>query len=332
MPKTKRKSQPAQRGRVAHQADREQWNRRFIVGGVVAVIVVVIGIIAFGWYQTQVKPLGKTVLRVEDTKFSLAHFERRVRLEKDAYSPDNYVRLVDDVLNRLQREALWLEGGGELHASVSVSEEDVTAEVRVRGNLAEDVEQNIFAAEFRRQVEQSGLRESEYRHILRAELMEGKVRDYFLFVAPDKEPQVRARWILLEDEEAAEEALQRLEAGEDFEVVAEDASLDSAAAAQSGELEWIPRGGSFFLPDDVEDFLFEAEPGERSEVIAVFGVGLYYIAELLERDDARPLDEQQRRRVADREMESWLADLQDRLEVVVDFDEDDLEKMVDDVF
>lgn len=330
MPKTKTKSEPAQRGRAAHQTDREQWNRRFIVGGVVAVIVVVIGVIAFGWYQTQIKPLGKTVLRVEDTKFSLAHFERRVRLEKDAYSPDNYLRLIDNVLARLEREGLLLEGADEL--DIGISEEEVTAEVRGRGNLAEDVEQNIFAAEFRRQVEQSGLREDEYRHMLRAELMEEKVRNYFLFIAPNEEPQVRARWMMLEDLDQAEEALQRLEAGDDFEDVAVDASFDSATAAQGGELEWAPRGGSVFLPDDVEEFLFEAEPGERSEVISVGGSGFHYVAELLEREDARSLDEEQRQRVADREMMDWLADLAARLDVEADFDEDDLDMLVEDVF
>lgn len=328
MPKTKTKSRPAPRGRVAHQAEREQWNRRLIVGGVVAVIAVVIGIIAFGWYQTQIKPLGKTILRVEDTKFSLAHLERRVRADMDYYSADTYLQLIDDVLFRLQREASLLEGAGEL--DLSVSEEDVTAEVRERGNLAEDVEPNIFAAEFRRQVEDSGLSENEYRQKLRAELTEEKVRNYFRFLAPTDEPQARGRWIVLDDVEEADEAAQRLEDGEDFAELAKEFSIDSANAEDGGAFDWTPRG-VWPIPKDVHDFLFdEAEVGEPSDVINVFN--LFYIVELLEREDDRPLDDEQRRKAGDRDMETWLADLTERQDIEIDFTEGDLEVLVDDVF
>jgi hypothetical protein len=299
-----------------------------IIGGVVAVIAVVIGIIAFGWYQTQIKPLGKTILRVADTKFSLAHFERRVRAEMDYYSADTYLQLIDDVLFRMQREASLLEGAGEL--DLNVSGEDVTAHVRALGNLADDVEPNIFAAEFRRQVEDSGLRENEYRQMLRAELMEEQVGSYFRFLAPTEEPQVRGRWIVLADLEEADEVAQRLEDGEDFAELAEEFSIDSANAEEGGEFDWTPRG-VWPIPRDVHDFLFdEAEVGDRSDVIGVFN--LSYITELLEREDERPLDEEQRRKVGDRDMETWLADLTERLDIEIDFDEDDLEMLVDDVF
>jgi foldase protein PrsA len=326
--KTRPKSQPSQRGRAAHQADREQWSRRLAVGGVVAVIAIVIGIIAYGWYQTHVKPLEKTVLQVEDTKFNLAHVERRVRLEKGNYTADNYVQLVNDVLTQLEHEGLLLAGAGEI--GISVTDEEVTAEVRNRGNLAEDVEQSIFAAEFRRQVEESGLRENEYRQMLRADLIGRKVQNYFLYLAPTEEPQVRGRWIVLDDVDKADEVEQRLEAGEDFAALAKEFSIDTSNADQGGEFDWTPRG-VWPIPKDVHDFLFDqAEIGQRSDVITVSN--LYYIVELEERADSRPLDDQQRQKVADRNMQEWLADLAGRLNVKVDFDQSDLEKLGNDVF
>lgn len=328
MPKTKTKSRRAPRGRAAHQAEREQWGRRLVIGGAVAVIVVVVGIIAYGWYQTQIKPLGKIVVRVEDTEFSLAHLERRVDREKAAYSADNYLLLVDNVLIRLEREGLLLAGAGEL--DISVSDEEVTAEVRARGNLAEDVEQNIFATEFRRQVEESGLREDEYRQMLRAELLEEKVSNFFLYVAPTEEPQARGRWIVVEDVDAADQIVERLDAGEDFADLAKEFSIDSANADQGGEFAWTPRN-VWPIPEEVHNFLFdEAEVGGHSDVISAYS--LYYIVELLERADVRSLDEEQRQDVADRDMEAWLSALAERIDDEVSFDEDDLNKLADDVF
>ncbi len=328
MPKTKTKSRRALRGRAAQQAGREQWGRRLIIGGAVAVIVVVVGILAFGWYQTQIKPLGKTVVRVGDTEFSLAHLERRVEHDKAAYSPENYLTLVDNTLVRLEREGLLLAGAGEL--GISVSDEEVTAEVRKRGNLAEDAEQKTFATEFRRQVEDSGLREDEYRQMLRAGLLEEKVSNYFLYVAPTEEPQVRGRWIVVDDVDKADEIVQRLDAGESFADLAKEFSIDSANADKGGEFDWTPRG-VWPIPEEVHNFLFdEAEVGVHSDVISAYN--LYYIVELLERADVRPLDEEQRQKVADRDMEAWLKGLADRVDDEVTFDEDDLNKLVDDVF
>jgi parvulin-like peptidyl-prolyl isomerase len=62
----------------------------------------------------------------------------------------------------------------------------------------------------------------------------------------------------------------------------------------------------------VEDFLFGAEPGERSEPIETpFG---WYVAELLGKEDARELDSTQRDVVVTRMMNEWL----DGLEVPVE--------------
>src|SRR3990172_8549929 len=134
------KSQAAARGRGAHRVDAERWNRLLILGGVVAVILVALGIIGFGWYQTHIRPLGKTVLRVADTKISLAHLERRMRLERQeqpfAFQGESLLQLPDLVLSQLEVEATLLEGAEQL--DITVTEEEVDAKIREEGNLAED--------------------------------------------------------------------------------------------------------------------------------------------------------------------------------------------------
>jgi parvulin-like peptidyl-prolyl isomerase len=318
-----------ERTRTARRTDAEGWNRRLIIGGVVAVIVLAVGVIGFGWYQTQIKPLDKTVLRVGDTKFSLAHLERRMKLEREdnplfAQGGQQLLQLPDIALQQLEREARLLEGADELN--VTVSEEEVIEEIRQRGNLADAVVEDLFAQEFRRQVEESGLRENEYRQMLRAQLLDEKVRNYFVYLAPEKEPQVRANWMVADDEDRAEEALQRLEAGEDFALVAQELSLGTGSPGQ-GVLDWAPRGIAFFLPDDLKDFLFEAEPGERSEIVP--SGNLFYIVELLEREDDRPLDGQQREQVGNRDMGEWLVGLD--VEIERDLTEEDALRALEDV-
>lgn len=312
--KAKAEAQAVEQRRSAQLAAAERRNRFFIVGGVVVGILVALGFIVFGWYQTQIRPLGKTVLQVEDTKFSLAHLERRMRLEFDQrlqFSQGITLgQLANVVLSELELEATVVEGGKQLE--IFVTDEDVDAEVRARGNLADEVAPNLFAQEFRRQVEETGLEPDEYRQFLRATLAQDKVLDYFAFFVPSEEPQVLIRWIVLDDEEQAQAAFLRLENGEDFAAVARQLSIETSTSEEGGLVDWSPRGA--FPSEAVEDYLFEeAEPDVHSEVLA--GGQLFYILELLELDENRALDEGQRLVVANRELASWIDTVNDTLDI-----------------
>lgn len=299
-----------------------------IVGGVVALIVIALGVIGYGWYQTQIKPLGKTVLQVGETKFSLGHVERRMRLELDqnpGYQGQLVLQLPDAVIAQLENEARLLEGAGELN--LTVTEEELTTDVRERGSLAEDVAPGVFADEFRRQVEESHLHEGEYRRMLTANLLGNKARSYFAYLAPSAEPQVLYRWIVVDNQDSAEAVQQRLAAGEDFTAVGQEVSLDpTRAEKKTADEDWSPKG--FFPSDSVEKYLFEdGQVGQRSDIITVGDFS--YIVELVDRDDDRQLGDAQRARVGERELQAWLEGVD--VQVTKDFTVEDASRALNDV-
>lgn len=329
MAKTKAKTGTAQQTQPAtHQADPERWNRLLMIWGVVAVVIFVFGFIAFGWYWTQIRPFGKIVLRVESTEVSLGHLERRMSLWFDqnaAFFPSgvNVQQLADITLDDIEREAKFLEAFDELEG-ISVTDEEMNAEILERGGNATGA---IFGEELNRLVRESGLEEGEYLQMVRAELLEEKVREHFTSLVADSEPQVRFRWILIDDdEEEAQAALERLEAGEDFAEVVSDVSVDATSVETGGEQGWRPRDGTPFMPSDAEDFLFESEVGERSDVISDT-FGRFYIVELLERDDNREIDEAQLPSVAERHLNEWLTGLDSTLTIERDLSTSDLQSL-----
>ncbi len=322
------------RRRTAHRTDPEQWNRLLLIGGVAAVLLIVAGIIAFGWYQTEIKPGGKTVLQVGETKYNLRHLERRMKLtlqENTIFSQPQYLQALPQfVLDQLENEAKLIEAADTLNfGDVTVTDEDVDNKIKELGNLATNTDPRAFAAEYSRQVEASGLRRGEFRQKLRAELLEAKVRNYFTFFAPDEEAQVRARWIVVADAGAGKQVQERLDAGEDFAAVARDVSQDTTSAENGGELDWRPRGG--FPDEKIEDFLFadDTGPGTRSQVIDT-GAGAF-IVELMERADSRALDDTQKQIVANRELEKWYDSLDAELNVKRDLTQEDSLRALDDI-
>lgn len=314
-----------------HRAAAERGNRNLIIGGVVAVVIIALGIIGFGIYQTQIKPLNKTVLRVGETEYSLAHLERRMRLtqiENPTFAQGGQIllQLPNFVLDELEQEATLLEAAATI--DVTVTEEDVDNEIKRRGGLAEDVEASVFAEEFRSQVKASPLHADEYRQYLRGQLLEEKVNNYFAFLAPTSEPQVRSRWIAFDDQDEADAALIRLDDGENFEALARELSIDSASAEAGGLVEWRPRGTFPF--GGIEGFLFEeAARKDHSEVFPAGG--LFYLVRLLDKEDDRELDGDQRRVVGQREMADWVGTQTGTLDFFRDLSAEDANRALDDV-
>ncbi len=324
MAKSKAIAQPQVRHR-RKPADAERTTRLLIIGGVIAMVVFAVGLIAFGWYQTQIKPLGKTVLEVGTIKFSLGHLERRMELmnsESSFYQGQNVFLLADDTMEQLKTEALILQGASELN--LSITDEEFATEIKDLGGVSEDAEADVYAAAFKTQVDESGLKESEFSQMIKADLLEKDIFDYFKFVVPGSEAQVKADYIVVDTDAKAEEAVTRIRAGEDFTAVGEDIE-----DAQPGTLDWTPRGGSVFLPEEVESYLFdEAEINAVGDPITVGG-GIY-VVRVTGREPNRVLDDRGREIAAQRDFRAWV----DGLDIVTEerLSEDDENKALTDIF
>jgi len=148
--------------------------------------------------------------------------------------------------------------------------------------------------------EQTGLSESKYRNIVAAGLLVEKVRQYYADQVPAEAEQLNVSHIQVDTQEEAQAALRRLDAGEDFALVASEVSTDTSTSSNGGELGWVIRGDleSFFGPK-FEETVFSLKPGEYSQPItSTFGV---HIIRLNERG-VRPLSEP---RLSDQQQQAY---------------------------
>ncbi|CAN5127248.1 peptidylprolyl isomerase [soil metagenome] len=167
------------------------------------------------------------------------------------------------VLNDLVQAQLLEDAASEL--GVGVSDEDVAAQ------REEIVEQSGGEEAFEQFLAQQGLSAEEAGRQIRLvaiqtavqeELSGGsEVSDEDIQAVYDQQyggEGVSARHILVESAEEAQGALDRIEGGEDFAVVAEELSIDGSAA-QGGDLGLVAPGQT--VPE-FEEALFAAEEGE----------------------------------------------------------------------
>jgi len=123
----------------------------------------------------------------------------------------------------------------------------------------------------------------------------------------EEEAQVQA--ILLGSEEEALEVRARLEAGEDLATLAEELSQNEESRKQGGELGIVSKGE---MSPALDEYIFnpEVEPGTLSEPIrdeTVTTKGGYWLIEVLDKDEDRQLDSEDRDYLLNKAFSEWVS-------------------------
>ncbi len=105
----------------------------------------------------------------------------------------------------------------------------------------------------------------------------------FLF---DEQEQVKARHILVENEDDMAVLISRLEDGEDFAELAGEFSLDTFTKDTGGELGYVQRGDVAW--PELDAVLFSLDPGEVSEPVESYSG--FHVVEVMEREDSMVAD------------------------------------------
>ncbi len=259
----KKKTEKPKREVTKYQLSRWQQQkkrRRLILIAGVSVIAAVAGVIGGGWYTKEYRPLQETVIRVNDTEFSMRYYIDMLEL--------NYrYGLTGNVVTFIERNELIRQGAEDL--GITVSDGEIDEELKSYDPPLG----------------------KEYGDVARASLLTEKLlNEHFEREVPLSAEQRHIMAMFLESENQAAEVRARLEDGEDFGELAGELSLEDLSKANSGDLSWYPRGflSELLATSIPEDYAFASEVGVLSQPLydegKIKGVG-YWVVEVLERDD-----------------------------------------------
>ena len=197
--------------------------------------------------------------------------------------------------------------------NIEASQDEVTSYIRgiVLGTLGNQVDSMSEAekdAKFKelypQHLKARRISKKNYERLIGSVLMYQEVRELVGKDVPTVAEQVHLLVMRLDSEENAKKASERLKAGEDFAAVAKELSLDTEEAGQNGaDAGWMPRG---VMPTEVDDFAFAKEPGTTSDPISTRD-GLY-VVRLLEKQQAREVDAEDRETLKDKALDNWLVE------------------------
>jgi len=274
----KKKQHEHKREVTRHQLSRWQQQKRrhrlFLIAGI-GVIAVVAGVIGSGWYKSEYLPMRETVVRVNDTEFTMGYYVDMLELQgrqyNELYGPEQalmYLQtLADQVEQFIQQSELMRQAASGL--GIVVSDGEVEEKLR----------------------EQDPPLSRDYGELVRHDmLIERLLDEHFEKQLPVFAEQRHIKAMLLESESQAVSARARLVEGEDFNTLASELSLDDLSPEGDGDFGWHPKGmlSERFALSELEDYAFSAEVGSLSQPLYDEGraksIG-YWLAEVLEKDE-----------------------------------------------
>jgi hypothetical protein len=265
----KKKREKPQRILTPHQISRwEQQRRRqrvIMVTGIL-VIAVVLAFVGVGWYLGQYQPLQETILKVNDTEFSMDYYIEMLKLEGALRQQPDLALVADTTLQSIQRNELIRQGAVGL--GISVTAEEVKKEIGKNEVPDEEVYHDVIGHQL---------------------LLQRLLDTHFGPQVPTNSEQKQVMAMMLESEVQALEVRDQLVGGEDFGELAEELSLELFTKNKRGDIGWVPRTVlQDMLQTAIADAIFNHEVGEVSQPIydeeTQKGIG-YWLLRVLERDE-----------------------------------------------
>jgi hypothetical protein len=265
--------------------------------------LVILAIFTVPYYQNNVAPFNRTIISIDDTKITMKYF-----LEKARISGSDPMSMLQIITEEELIKIMAPQYG------IRVTDADIDAIVRsLAAGDAESISDVEFREWYRQQLNNANITGSQYKEIIRNQMLATRLQQYLAKRVPTVTGQVHLYWIVVETLEEAEEVEKRLDAGESFTELAKEVSLDPATKDSGGELGWFPPEVFTYEEQiaklDVNQYTspiaHTADTPSSSSSTETPTIDSFLIFMVSEKDPAREVDKSSLEVLKERSFEDW---------------------------
>lgn len=265
------------------------WQTRIaVIGGAVALLLLILGIIAYRIYDDRVGKPNSTVVRVGDESYSLGYFADRLDqyLISNSNSGSTVQLLEEDLLNKIEQEGVLVTMAKA--SGLDVSRDAITKFIAQGMGVDPGGAGSSFDALYRSTLRTQRVSDGTYRRTKEAELANNLLLDQIKSAIPKNSEQLTLRTIVLSSQADADAIIARLNGGEDFGTLAQTESADLESRQNNGVMQPEPEG---LLPDAVGAAVKGKQAGP--DVIGPIQVGANWWVFRIDARTAADLSDQQ---------------------------------------
>ena len=280
----------------------ERRQRKIGIGIGTAFLFIIVGVVAFGYYQEFYKPPRVWAGSVSNVEFNMGDLVARIRVLQgvNRYQGGqvNLSTVPFEYLQDLINAEVLRQRSHSL--GIIITEEDIYQELRRQFLPTPDPGQETdpgqldreFNDNYLRFLTATGLSDSDFRVIIEEQIAVGTLAGLLSLEIDDPQPQVEIQWIEipLDSEIFPNDVMRRLE-NEEFIRVAQELNVPSQYSVSSGYVGWVPRGA---FPD-LDDVIFGGGKDELEPLAAetisepIFSDNSFFIVKALAVAEEREL-------------------------------------------
>jgi hypothetical protein len=284
-----------------HEVEKKQRQLLLVGAGFVAAIVVLL--LAYGWFSTAYQPPRKTIAEVAGQPIKLADLVPYTQLEattSGSLSPQAGLNsLIRDAMTRAYAPELGIEvTAAEIDASIIARFDAIPADasepadsLSVAGLAAYDLFLDAF-----------NLTNDEYRQWLAGRFYTSELQEHFSSESPENAEQVFVEWIITASTVTAQTAVDRINAGEEFAIVADALTTETVISGAGGQVGWVPRGAI----EELDSVLFSDELVLNELVGPLVTTAGSVVLRVSDGPSEQPVDPIMQGFVASNAFQSWL--------------------------
>jgi hypothetical protein len=312
-----------------HEVEKKQRQLLFVGAGLVAAIV--IALLAYGWFSSAYQPPRRTVAEVSGQPVKLAALVPYTQLEWfSSGSLDPQVslnNLILDSVTQMYAPELGIEvTSTDIDASIITRFDAIPPDASVPADSLSDTgigSYELFLASFNVTVS-----EDDYRQWLGGRLYINELQAYFNSQTPENADQVFVEWIITASTVTGQQAVDRIDAGEEFAVVADEITADTTISRAGGQVGWVPRGAI----KELDSILFADDLALNELIGPVITNAGSVVLRVTEGPSEQPVSAIMQGLVASNAFQSWLDEKV--LEATLEFDglsRDDAQWVIDQI-
>jgi len=274
--------------------------RRIVI---IAAVVFLAGILSWvGYeyyedYKARVGPLREVVIEVNGVPFTMEYFVKMLGISVANYIDYNVNTYVDfyvqaynitseDAIQRLTSEFISAlrNNADNITDTITGNVADYTINAELLRQGAKNLDIEVTTKEINAKLKEYELpNDSVYRDIIRYDLLQEKLEEYFGSQLSDTMEQAHVQVMLVESQEVATELIAEIRAGGNFTALADEFSCNSSI---EGDLGWLPEE---LMPNTlIANAAFNLTLGEISQPIydetAIKNIG-YWLIEVTDKQD-----------------------------------------------
>jgi parvulin-like peptidyl-prolyl isomerase len=246
--------------KVAGVTWNEAHGRLAIISVAAALLVLVLGMFVYRWYDYNFARPNHIVLSVGNQEFKLNYYTDRlyqfVQANQQQQLGGNLPLYEQQLLTKLEEEALTIQLAKE--KGVDLSDDEITREIASELGVPVGGTGSSFDTLYRARLKTLKISDGNYRHLAEASLANRKLLEKFKNEIGETGEGVTIRTVVTASKDEADKVVERIKGGEDMGTVAQTTSTELDSKQQDGLL--LPEPARL-LPENIQKAIQDKPAG-----------------------------------------------------------------------